>query len=170
MSQSVLATSATEPPIVNDWTLRFRQRLTREASDYWNAQRGARDMPAPEDLAVRGMKAFLSHVGIVDARATPAGGWDFAVRLAGEDIKKVFGNIVSKPLDRFLTPEGERRWRYSFEAVCARKARVRNYGSVAFEGMEWLDFEAMVAPLGEAGTITKLFVVFVAWPRVERPA
>lgn len=77
----------------------------------------------------------------------------------------MFGDVSGKSFGEFLSPEGEKRWRYGAEAVCKRKTRLRNYGSVTFADKRWLDFETLLAPLGVGVEVRALFTVFVSWPR-----
>ena len=121
-------------------------------------------MPTARDLLPRDMKAFLPDVALFDVLARRQE-YDFKVRLAGDGMRRVFGSVARKWLSEFLAPEVEKPWRASFEAVCARRARVRNHGTVSFKESQWLDFEALVAPLGQGVVVTDLFVVFVTWPR-----
>lgn len=153
------------PPIANDWTLAFANPLTRQAYEYWNSTRGARAMPEAADLSLRGMRAFVTHTMRVEVRPRAGGGHDFEIRIAGEDVKRVYGDIRHKSLEEFLSPDTEQRWRLGFEAAAEKKAPLRNHGSIAFEGKQWLDYEALVAPLGSGDEVTGLFVVFISWPR-----
>lgn len=155
-----------DPPIGNDWSLAFAHPLTRAASDYWERCRGERAMPRAEDLAPKEMKAFLARVSLLDVCPRRQGGSDFRVRLAGDETRRVFGDIAKKFLHEFLPPQGEQRWRLAFEAVCTRKKRVRSHGTVSFAGKEWLEFESLVAPLGSDGQVSGLFTVFVSGPRI----
>ena len=100
---------------------------------------------------------------LVSVLRSSDGGHDFKVRLAGEGARSVFGNIADKLISKFFPPEVAERWRFAFEAVSNQKAPLRNCGTVAFKNMNWLDYEVLVAPLGDGESVSDLFVVFVSW-------
>ena len=164
MAEPQQAELVAEPPVAIDWTLSFAQELTRDGSAYWERCCRGRRMPGAKDLLPRDMKPLLPHVALIDVRSRQDA-YDFRVRLAGDGIRLVFGNVSGKWLNEFLTPRHEQRWRLAFEAVCARRVRVRSHGAVAFAGKQWLDFETLIAPLGHGIVVTDLFVVFTTWSR-----
>ena len=140
-----------ESPIANDWTLAFTHHLTREAAGYWERCRGDRTMPTAEDLTVRGMKNFISHVALIEVQSRLQGGLDFRIRLVGESTKRVFGDVSGKSFGEFLSPEGEKRWRYGAEAVCERKTRLRKLRLCDVRGQALARFRNAACATGRRG-------------------
>jgi hypothetical protein len=96
------------------------QSVTTKVYDYWRACRGARIMPARADISPKGMKEFMTNVGLIEARPT-ALGVDYVVRVAGSHCEEVFGPITGKSFSDFLPPDNEVRWR----RVCDEARRTR---------------------------------------------
>ncbi len=85
--------------------------------------------------------------------------------LAGTRVEQIFGPIGGKSISEVLTEEIEARWRSYFDAVCDAVRPLRISGRVAFENKIWLESEALIAPLGQAGEpVTMLFAALAAWP------
>lgn len=155
---------SSEPPIFLDWQLGFTHPQTRAASAYWDKIRAGRGMPTRGDLSDAGMAAFAANTTVVEVLGR-AGSWNFRLRDAGEQTRRIFGDVAGKTLGEFLPPASEKRWRYGMEAVANRKVRLRNYGSVTAANKDGLDFETMIAPLGEGGKVSDLLTVITTWPR-----
>ena len=62
--------------------------FARSAFDYWNAKRGAREMPSRRDLDPLDMRGFLPQVMLLDVMD---GGRDFFCRVCGSDIRERIG-------------------------------------------------------------------------------
>jgi hypothetical protein len=155
------------PALHIDSEVVLTQPLTIKTYDYWRACRGLRLMPTRADITPKGMKEFMTNVGLIEARPT-ALGVDYVVRLAGTRCEEVFGPITGKSFCDFLPPEIELRWR----RVCDEARRTRGplsvTGRIAFPGKDWLQSETFVGPLGEEGQeITMLLLGFVAWPALS---
>jgi len=153
-------------PIFDDWALAFVHASTQLASKYWDSCRGYRLMPTLSDLSLRGMKAFVADVGLIDV-VRHDGTMEFSIRLVGENVRRVFGNIARRDLREVVPPEGQARWRKGYELTVNAKRRLRVYGTVSFEGKNWLDFESLLAPLGSGDSVTMLFSVFASLQRIE---
>src|SRR5437016_4309085 len=123
-----IAVEEDEPPVFADWELAFARPETRRASEYWEICRGARPMPEPSDITLRGVKAFVSDIALIEIAAKSDGRRDYVVRLAGERVKHLFGNVARKRLGEFLSPKHERRWRRGFDLVCDAQRKLRVHG------------------------------------------
>ena len=150
-------------PLVFDWLIRATRRETTLARDYWESLRGTGRLPERADLAPSEMKAFLSHVGLIDVRPR-ADGRDYFIRLAGSKWEAVFGPMKGKLIQEFLPPHIEARWRLLFDSVGARMEPVRVTTRISFKDMTWLATEMFVAPLGQddSGT-SSFFMCFTSW-------
>ena len=155
------------PALHIDSEVVLTQPLTLKAYDYWRACRGARLMPTRADITPKGMKDFMTNIGLIEARPT-ALGIDYVVRLAGSRCEEVFGPITGKSFSDFLPPEIEVRWRRVCEEARRTRGPLSVTGRIAFPGKDWLQSETFVGPLGEEGQeITMLFLGFVAWPALS---
>jgi hypothetical protein len=155
------------PALHIDSEVVLTQPLTIKTYDYWRACRGGRLMPTRADITPKGMKDFMTNVGLIEARPT-ALGVDYVVRLAGSRCEEVFGPISGKSLSDFLPPEIEVRWRRVCEEVRRTRGPLSVTGRIAFPGKDWLQSETFVGPLGAEGQeITMLLLGFVAWPALS---
>lgn len=150
-------------PLVFDWLLRTARPETTLARDYWESFRRTGQLPKRADLAPSEMKAFLSHVGLIDVRPR-SDGRDYFIRLAGSRWEAVFGPMKGKLIQEFLPPHVEARWRLLFDSVGARMEPVRVTTRISFKDMMWLAAEMFVAPLAEDDTGTSsFFICFTSW-------
>lgn len=124
-------------------------------------------MPSRADLDPRAMRAFSSHVGLIEIRKDGQPDAEYFIRLAGGAWEDVYGRMSGRYIHEFLPPEVAPRWREVFDAVRARKAPARVTAGVSLENKAWLDCEMFVAPLGDGGEPTMLFMTFVAWSADE---
>ena len=79
------------------------------AGEYWQAQRGEREMPRRSDLNPGAMRKFTEHVGLIEVRVGRE--TDYFIRRAGTQSEQVFGPMTGKFIREFLPPEIETRWR-----------------------------------------------------------
>ncbi len=127
-------------------------------------------MPTRQNINPRGMREFLAHVTLVEIQETAGGTIDYQIRLAGSVIEEVFGAISGKPISETLPPETVRRWRGFMETVRESAEPLRVASRVAFQNKTWLASELFVAPLGQNGKATMLFVAAEdMWPVAAPP-
>ena len=159
--------SRTDGPTVEFATAATLTReMTKKAHDYWQAVRGARPWPARKDITPQGMREFLSHVGLVEARPGAKGGTTYFIRLAGAKIESVYGSITGKALSEFLSVPLEARWRLVFDAALARQEPFRVATRVMFGGKSYLAAEVFLAPMGEQDDVSMIFAAVDVWPAV----
>jgi hypothetical protein len=120
-------------------------------------------MPSRGDLDPAAMRRFSRHVGLIEIRKGTGPGVDYFIRLAGGAWEDVYGRMSGRYIHEFLPPDVAQRWREVFDAVRARKTPARVTAGVSLENKIWLDCEMLVAPLGEDGEPSMLFMTFVAW-------
>ncbi|MDE2134935.1 MAG: PAS domain-containing protein [Alphaproteobacteria bacterium] len=148
-----------------DWTLQLTKPATILACEYWRSRCGGRSMPNRNDLDPVAMRKFTPHVGLIDIRKAEDGTTDYFIRRAGTKWEEVYGPMTGRYLWEFLPPEIEPNWREVFGAVQAAKAPVRVTTGIDFQGKTWLKAEMFVAPLGEGGDVSMLFMTFVSWSK-----
>ena len=154
-----------EPPVTFDWSLAFEHRVAQLALAYWKSRCAGRSMPQRSDLTPGGMSEFLANVALIESLRVGQTKRQYRVRLAGTRVEQIFGPIGGKSISEVLTEEIEARWRSYFDAVCDAVRPLRICGRVAFENKIWLESEALIAPLGQAGEpVTMLFAALAAWP------
>lgn len=162
-------------PLVLDHEVSLVHPKVIKVYEYWRACRGPRLMPDRKDIAPKGMRSFLPHAGLIDARHTGQR-LEYVTRLAGTAIEEVMGPITGKAFSDYLEPEVEARWRVIYDDVRRTRGPLSATGRMAFQGRHWLQIETFIGPLadGEAeenAEITKFLVGFAAWPvqRAEGP-
>ena len=158
------------PPIEIDPTVTLTRPMTIRAYEYWQSARVARAMPARKDISPQAMRAFVSHVALVELRAGSGGKLDYVMRLAGARIEDVFGSITGRALQEFMPAQIESRWRWTMDKAVAAAAPLRVSSRVAFGDKTWLQAEVLLAPLGNAGTVSMLFGAIEIWPAAQMGA
>jgi hypothetical protein len=154
---------ASYPPVAYDATLSFEHPALVAALAYWRRQCGDRTMPRRAAIDPRGMKDFLTHVGLVEVLARPGEPIDYFVRVAGQDIEDVLGPRTGRSLTAALPPVLAARWRDGFDRVRELKKPLRATTRVAFENKTWLAAENLCAPISEDGSrVSMMLVGFVA--------
>ncbi len=127
-------------------------------------------MPTRRELSPRGMREFLTYVGLVDVQPAVEGtpvAYNISLELAHG--REVFGQLAPRDIEESLPPARVRRARECFEHVriSARPARIQT--RVTVRDQSWLDSESLLAPLGDqAGQVTAIMWVFVSWKAVAR--
>ncbi len=149
-------------PLEFDWTVQLHQPVTILAYEYWRSRCAGRAMPSRADLDPVAMRKFTAHVGLIEIRQADGSDIVYFIRRAGTKWEEVYGAITGRLLHEFLPPEIETRWRVVFDAVREAKAPLRVSTGINFQGKTWLETEMFVAPLGENGQVTMLFMTFVA--------
>lgn len=96
-----------EPPITVDWGLAFSRRETSEAYAYWDSIRGERAMPTRRELSPRGMREFLTYVGLVDVQPAVEGtpvAYNISLELAHG--REVFGQLAPRDIEESFRRHG----------------------------------------------------------------
>lgn len=155
------------PGMILEQARTFRHPLLRDAYAYWRLRCGDRDMPSRADLSPGEMRAFLSHVGLVEVREG-TNGIEYSIRLSSTKWESVYGSMKGRILADFLPPEVEERWRMAFDSVRESAKPMRVCAPVLLTRKRWLTCELLVAPLSEDSVVVStLFVVFTSRPRDE---
>jgi hypothetical protein len=154
-----------EMSIVLDRSLQFEHSCTKLARDYWRSCCNGIQMPSRTDLNPVAMRKFASHTGLIEVRPSDRDAADYFIRLAGSEWEQVFGRMTGRFLHEFLNEKIEARWRAVFDVVRDEAAPLRVLAPIAFEPKNWLTSEMFVAPLGQNGLVSMLFMTFVAWSK-----
>lgn len=159
-------------PLVLDHEVALVHPMVIKVYEYWRACRGPRLMPERKDIAPKGMRSFLPHAGLIEARHIGQR-FEYVTRLAGTAIEEVMGPITGKAFSDYLEPEVEARWRVTYDDVRQTRGPLSATGRMAFQGRHWLQIETFIGPLADGGAgenaeITKFLVGFAAWPK-QRP-
>jgi len=152
------------PPVTIDRSLALTRPATIKARDYWMGLRGTRAMPMRTEIAPRGMRDFLAYVGLVEVLPRAEGGFDYAIRLAGDKIMQLYGQIARRPITEFLEPRIAARWVRVWDEVRSQAAPLAVSGRIAHGGMHYLKYELFTAPLGQDAAVTHVFGVLDVWP------
>lgn len=157
-------------PIYVDRDLSFQDPVNHQALAYWHSKRRNRAMPSRADLDPIEMRAFVTHVALVEVLAdakTPEP--VFRIRLAGTSVEEVFGPLTGRTvaeLPAYFAP----RWQNLFAASMAARAPVRITTDVTLANKDHLTAEALIAPLSEdEAAVSMLFVCVRFWPQSRPP-
>ncbi|HLJ20577.1 MAG TPA: PAS domain-containing protein [Stellaceae bacterium] len=137
----------------------LREPVLREAYDYWCRRRGARSMPAREDIAPEDMKSYLPRVLLIDVRRDPL---DFVYRVFGSGVAQAYGKEFTGRSARDLKPAGFAAliWRQYLEVVETRAPRL-HWVLLALGG-NYLRYQRVTLPLSDDGeTVDKLLAVSI---------
>lgn len=160
---------ATLPRVDVDAELNLARATLQQAFSYWKRVKGDRRMPRRADLVPREMKAFISHIALVEPRKLPGGTRDYFVRLAGTRIDEIFGPRGGHMLTDGLSPELAARWRAPFDHVMTTGEPLRLSGRLSYRNMNWIEFEGFYAPLGEESAPPSMFFYGFAIMGGQRP-
>ena len=158
-------------PIYVDRDLAFRDPINDQALAYWRGKTGARPMPSRADLDPVEMRAFVTHVGLIEAvGGEREAAKTFRIRLAGTALEDVFGHLTGRKLTE-LPDYFAVRWHDLFQAAVEARAPVCVTTRVSLEHKEHLAAEALIAPLSEDGTsVSMLFVSVGFWSKMRPSA
>lgn len=158
-------------PVAIDPALDCVSTPARQALDYWRSLcTGGRPMPRRRELSPFAMRGFLAHINLVDVVRDAEGRVvDYVLTLQGQHTHEIYGAVANRKLEEVLPPHLVERWRRGFALVCQVARPIRFSSGMDAGGKTWLAGEALVAPLGEAGRIEALYVVFASW-NAQHPA
>ena len=157
-------------PIVVDRNLEFVHPANVQALAYWQSKCGPRAMPARADLDPLEMRGFLANVALVDVLPREGRPSEFRIRLAGAAIEDVFGPVSARLLTDAVPAATAARWAGMFQATIDARGPIRVSGRVSYEKMDYLETEALFAPLADAGAdISMLFASAAFWSETEKP-
>lgn len=137
----------------------MRDPLLREAYDYWRRKCAGRAMPSRRDIAPEDMRAFLTHVMLIDVHREPL---DFVYRVFGTSIADAHGKEYTGKSARLLEPAGfaELVWQQYLEVVEAKTPRLHAVQRAA--GARFEKYQRLTLPLSSDGAIVdKLLAVSI---------
>ena len=125
--------------------------------DYWQTNRGAREMPARRDIRPADLKKYLDSIVMIDV----LGDGDFRYRLVGTTITRYFRvDPTGKRVAEAWAPAGEdavRRVTTNLAAVVAGRVPMRLWGQIDWTGIPE-DFDALYLPLSEDGQTVNMIL------------
>lgn len=148
---------ATSPStaVTNDKTLSFESPVLIAALEEWQ-RHAAGSIPARSSFTARDVRAFVGHLSIFER----TGKSDYRIRLMGTRITAVIGEMQGRMLDEALPAEVARRWQLALDRVLGVARPLRIVSRVAFNNLDFLEAEILLAPLrDEAGETRMVFVV-----------
>lgn len=128
--------------------------LVRSMLDYWNAKRGDRTMPSPNDIDPVDFPRYLPNVQLIQVDHDPL---DFSYRLLGEQVSEIHGGNYRgrKVKDLDQVSEGFGRMMFElFELVALRKRPFAAGGTLESLGKGYTEFEGVYMPLSFDGART----------------
>ena len=116
---------------------------------YWEAKRGANDVPSRADIDPAELKPLLPHIILYDA----LGPGSYRIRLVGEAIVAFVGrNLTGHDATTSMTPGAAANMRMILDAVCeTRSPRFRAGKAYWLKEKAYRDYEACFLPLAPPG-------------------
>lgn len=149
-------------PFELDRSLAFVHPVLKLGYEHWVMITADRDMPDRRDVDPRAFGGHLSHLNLFNIERDGTKVKDLLPRVVGGEFERVFGDLLKGPVSMLLPPFIFERWQTIVEGMLEAGGPVRLTGHVAYEGMEHLAGEMLVAPLSDGEEkFSVLYVVAV---------
>lgn len=136
-----------------DGSLAFESPVLKAAFEEWSRQ-SAGAIPSRRSFTARSVRGFVGHLTIFER----AGRRRYRVRLMGTRVTAVIGEMQGRMLEEALPRDVARRWNIALEEVLLRLRPARIVHTVAFNNLDFLEAEILLAPLlDESGKPTMVF-------------
>jgi hypothetical protein len=140
-------------PTLCDRTLRFDRPELASLLSLWKQKAGSSGIPARADMTPRVLKPFLHDVAIYERVLDGAGGRRYRVRLMGDNVGRVMGDLAGKFIDQVVAQKFLPRWYASLDATLGAGTPLRFLSRSDTNDMSFLVAEYFSAPLlGPDGT------------------
>jgi hypothetical protein len=140
-------------PTLCDRTVHFDRPELAALLSLWHQKAGPSGIPARADMTPRVLKPFLRDVAIYERVSDGAGSRRYRVRLLGDTVAHVMGDLTGKFIDKAVAPKFLPRWYASLDATLAAGAPLRFLSRSDTNDMSFLVAEYFSAPLlGPDGT------------------
>jgi len=159
-------TTSPRTAVAQDDTLAFESPLLKAALDVWRGK-AAGAIPARNSLSPRDVKGFVGNLVIFERTAQ----CDYRIRLMGTKVSLVIGEMQGKTLEEALPTDVARRWKVALNKVRRGRRVFRIVNRVAFNNLDFLEAEILLAPLlDDAGRPEMVFgaVTFRSGVAAER--
>ena len=142
-----------------DPSLTFRTPELVQALSIWREKANGAGIPLRRDLGARELKAVLPDVIIVDVIGSGEKR-RYRTRLMGTSVARLVGDNTGKFLDETVGPPFYERWSRMLDAALIANGPLRFAGRVEFGHQEYLDSEALIAPLvSQAGAADGVLLI-----------
>ena len=140
-------------PTLCDRTLRFDYPEFVSLLSLWQQKVGPSGLPARAEMTPRVLKPFLHDVAIYERVLDGSGGRRYRVRLLGDNVGRVMGDLRGKFVDDAVAAKFLPRWYASLDATLGAGAPLRFLSRSDTNDMSFLVAEYFSAPLlGPDGT------------------
>jgi len=147
--------SSPRTSVAKDGSLAFESPVLKAALEEWN-RHAAGAIPKRSSFTAREVRSFVGHLVIFER----AGDDGYRIRLMGTRVTAVIGEMQGKTLDEALPEDTVRRWKIALSHVLSALRPVRIVSTVAFNSLDFLEAEILLAPLcDEHGEATMVFTV-----------
>jgi hypothetical protein len=146
-------------PLIADSQLCFVTPQLKTALAVWQAQRGARTMPARSDLTLRDLKTVLPNLAFMNiVRDGPR--IRFKVRLAGSALDSfVSGAPTGHFIDEAVPTRFAEKWAALWQPTINARTPTRTVGRVEFPNRRYYVSEALFAPLADDGETPDILMI-----------
>ena len=144
----------------------FEHQQLAGALALWRKKAAGRRMPERSDMTARDMKAFLSHMSLIE-RVGNSRSATYRVRLHGSTLASYGGDMTGRFLEQVVPEQFVGCYAGIYDVVLELLAPVRVTSQFQAPRVDYLDGESLVAPLSVHGKDTPLILsVTYAEPRV----
>ena len=138
----------------------------RAAVDYWRNKRGARAMPAREDIDPLELRHLLPNLYLLDV----LGPSRYRYRLIGTMIAaRLKSDATGKDVDGSLFGENAPAIIAMYDHVANHKAPIVNNARLFWTEVNWLNYTSVILPLSTDGTNVNMILGAMDFWLSERP-
>ena len=150
-----------------DDNLAFADARLTDLAQIWNAVRGAKELPRRADFSARALARQLRDIAFLDCLPQPSAPHCYRFGFYGSGLARYSGDCTGKFLDEIIAPQFLTAWVVAYDAALTHCAPLRIVSRITAFGLDYMDAECFVAPLGDAnGTPCGLLSSVSYTPRV----
>ena len=155
------------------WTLRcddslaFADARLTDLAQIWHAVRGTRDLPRRADFTARALARQLRDIAFLDCLPQPGAPHCYRFGFHGSGLARYTGDWTGKFLDEIVPLRHLAVWQLAYDTGLAHGAPLRIVSRITAFGLDYMNAECFVAPLGDAdGTPCGLLSSVSYTPRI----
>ena len=138
------------------WTLRcdanlvFADMRLTDLAQIWTSVRGAKELPRRADFTARALARQLRDIAFLESVPQPGAPHCYRFGFYGSSLARYTGDCTGKFLDEVIPPEQLAGWQAVYDAGLAQGAPLRIVSRITAFGLDYMNAEGFVAPLGDA--------------------
>ena len=133
-----------------DDTLAFADARLTDLAQIWEAVRGAKELPRRADFTARALARHLRDIAFLERMPQPGAPHCYRFGFYGSGLARYTGDWTGKFLDEIVPPEQLAAWQLAYDTGLAHGAPLRIDARITAYGLDYMNAESFVAPLGDA--------------------